>query len=195
MLFERKKILELMKEYEVTLEELLLLDLAYEQDYAGLEQFFLVVEEKTLKNLANKGLIEDDFGSDAEFLDIRVTNDFKRIFYLEKEDSFFDLMAVYPTFGNIDGKSVPLKIPGKYEGKHYTFDELQTEYEKSVRGDINKHNEIIEIVKLANQLGNLNFTFRRFILDRCWLSFDINDLRAEIAKQQNGEKITKMVSI
>lgn len=185
MIFENKnKILQLIEKYNVNVLQLFMLDLAMDKDYASLHKYIDVhkhIDFNDLQDLVRKGLIENTLdvssASTVDFLDIKVTYEFAENFIYDNGKAFHDLVHLYPSFGLIDGKSSMLKATGQHNGQHIDLDMLQDKYEKYISGDKTKHDLVMEKTTLLKKIGVLNFTFRKYVWDRCWEAFDIEELK------------------
>lgn len=81
-----------------------------------------------------------------------------------------ELFNNYPQFGNISGNMVPLRGVSK---KFDSLEDCYFRYGKEIRWNPELHNEIIELVKWANDNNILNCSLASFIINNGW-----NDLKA-----------------
>lgn len=203
MLFENKsKIFELIEEYNLTLSQLFIIDLRYNNDNEGLCKYidiFHSINYDDLEDLANKGLIKKEslsrIDKTVSFADIILTPKIiSRIKTTYCSDCFEELLKIYPTFTIIGNERISLKGTGEHNKKHYSVNDLERFYLGYIKDDLEKHEKIIEITKLAKELGLLKFTFRRYLIDMCWKAYDIDELR-ELVQQDNHQSNSFMTHI
>lgn len=130
-----------------------------------------------IKSLQDKGIINKSYTipSSSEEFDAyeipfnknKVKNLYKCSFELGKE-----LFEVYPQFGNINGNIVPLRTVAR----HYnSLEDAYFKYGKAIRFNPEIHNEIIELVKWANDNNILSCSLSSFIINHGWI--DLQSLK------------------
>lgn len=130
---------------------------------------------EVIMSLQNKGIILQSFKCPADgcafnpysipFNKNFIKNIYKCSFELGKE-----LFEAYPQFGTIGSSCVPLRTVAK---KFDSLEEAYFRYGKAIRWSIDKHNQIIELVKWAKDNGIINCSLASFIINNGW-----NDLEA-----------------
>lgn len=86
---------------------------------------------------------------------------YKASFELGKE-----LFDVYPQFATINGSVIPLRTVAK---KFDSLEEAYFKYGKSINFNIDKHNEIVSLVRWANENNILNCSLASFIVNQGWI--------------------------
>ena len=72
-----------------------------------------------------------------------------------------ELFDAYPSFININGKYAPLKDISK---RFSSLDEFFFFYSTQIGHNIEKHKEVMEILKWAKDNGHLNFGILSFVI-------------------------------
>ncbi len=113
----------------------------------------------------------DDFGTIKDghrtfnIYDFLVTDKFKKVVTIDKDDAFDELVSIYPSFFNIKG----LKVPAK------SFDDrLADEYFKYHKNNRIKHEKVIAITKDYHEKFTGGFAQKKFedyIRGRIWIIY------------------------
>lgn len=125
-------------------------------------------------NLQNKGIILNSFKCPLEgeafnpysipFNKIFIKNLYKCSFEMGKE-----LFEVYPQFGIIGNSTVPLRTVAK---KFDSLEEAYFRYGKSIKWNLEMHNQIIELVKWAKDNNIINCSLASFIINQGWIDLE-----------------------
>lgn len=124
-----------------------------------------------LTELQNKEIILKSYripakGSKFEPLDIPINKNFIKNIYKCSFELGKELFEVYPQFGLIQGNSVPLRSVSRH------FDSLEKcffKYGKAIGFNQDRHKEIIELVKWANDNNLINCALSSFVINQGWL--------------------------
>ena len=195
MIYDTKRFSSIMRELELTPNQIWFCILLLEQDYFKKKEMFKYYSDKhggfrwlEIKDLEDKnyivnfsgtevpktvglkatvkGEIKYDTVTDVVILEmLMVTPYFKDKIYIDAELAADELLRVYPSFMMIDGKRVPLKLIGDRE-KFYQ------EYGDIINGDILKHKVIIEAAtqfkKFADKGKVTGMGLKKFLASRFW---------------------------
>lgn len=77
-----------------------------------------------------------------------------------------ELFEAYPQFGNINGNLVPLRSVAK---RFDSLEECYFRYGKEIKWNLEIHNNIIDLVKWANEHNIINCSLASFIINNGWI--------------------------
>lgn len=128
-----------------------------------------------LVKLQSKGIITKEYkipnkGETFNPLDIAINKNVIKTIYKGSFELGKELFEVYPQFGTINNSVVTLRGVSKH------FDSLEDcyfKYGKAIRWNIDRHNEIIDLVNWAKENNVLCKSLGAFVVDNGW-----NDLLA-----------------
>ena len=175
--FDRE--IELMTKYQIFPEELLfikLVFLAQEGHPEYLSKYFSQMPLKgaprdTMISLQEKGIINKSYkipekGQTFNPLDIDFNKNFMKSYLQHSYDMGMELFMSYPAFIIINGKQFSLKNIAK---SFKSLDDFAFAYGKAIKFDINKHQEILELVEWGKEANILNFGIIEFVISMKWL--------------------------
>ena len=173
-------ILNLMAQYNLTADELLvvyLFFLAQREENEGLghgelfalwysnggaERLHDLFESLKEKNIINQNC-QPASPSDVEFNKTFMKGFMKHSDVLGKE-----LWDAYPDFSIVRGVKYPWKNIAGRNSKFNSMSDLFYFYAKQIGNNINKHNEILNLVKWAKQNNKINCSLREFVISHQW---------------------------
>lgn len=168
-----------MEKYNLTPSEYFVIKLIF-MTQEGYEESYLLrylkINKSTFRDdlvsLQDKGVILKSWkipekGSKFDPLEIPINkNFFKNMFKssLELGEQLFD---AYPMFVNINGSTFSLRSFAK---KFDTIEDFFRFYGKSIHWDLDKHNEILELIKWdqENNIGFLKMSICNFVVEQKW---------------------------
>lgn len=171
-----------MEKYNLTAEEVLVIDLLFrasiEEGHSELlVKYFTININRSelrdlLKSLQNKGIIiksyvipEKGQKFDPEAIEFNklFLNNYRK-FSGELGSEFF---KEFPSIAIINGVEAPLK---NYAKKFNSEDDFYFQYGKSIGWKLNKHNEIIDLIKWGkeNDCRLLNMNIADFVISKMW---------------------------
>lgn len=170
-----------MIKYQLLPEELLfvkLIFLAQEGHSEYLSKYFGQMSLKgaprdTLVSLQEKGIINKSYkipekGNVFNPLDIDFNKLFLKSYLQHSYDMGMELFQNYPMFTIINGKQFSLKNIGKV---FKNIDDFAFAYGKAIGFNIEKHNEILELLEWAKEVNIINFGITEFLASMKWLEF------------------------
>lgn len=174
--------------YNLTAEEMLLAKMIFiAKDYN--RELFVTYQEQVnhsdlkilLQNLQDKKIIiknQDNNDTKVNIDNIEFNKNFLKGYLKYSYDLGMELLENYPSKMYINGQYVSLKNVGKY----YDYDRFCYEYGKAISFNINKHNEIIKILKTIKEqdLDYIHYGICDFVASRKW-----NDLKEELENHTN----------
>ncbi len=179
-MFDEKKLNEIFKKYNLqSLDALLLVHCAFKGTGDHLELLHSIItklgkiDKKYIQELIDKKVIDGKFIKNIDnitFGDIYLTDEFRDQYYVDVCEAGEELWEAYPNTTIIDGRSTILKKGEMYNGTYMDKDFLIKFYYQSIQFDKKKHEEILDLVKKARELGLINFAIRNFILGKLWES-------------------------
>lgn len=97
---------------------------------------------------------------------IRFNQQFLKTFRKYSRELGYELRKVYPKFGYIDDKEIPLTSIKKFGSE----EEMFTYYAKSINWSIDEHNRIISLIRwaLEHKTSFVNINIESFIMGRMW---------------------------
>lgn len=131
-----------------------------------------LVEKGFLLNLNGiDDLIFEDTGSiqvGNYSINLKVTPLFEKMFFVKTQVAGEELYEAYPGFITINGSQVPLKKGMEYNGQYLDKRKLIKIYAKKIGNDIVLHQRILNAVKRASEMKQLNVSIKHFIMDEMW---------------------------
>jgi hypothetical protein len=174
--FDRE--IDLMIKYQVYAEELLfikLVFLAQEGHVEYLSKYFSQMPLKgaprdTMLSLQEKGVINKSYkipekGQTFNPLDIEFNKNFMKSYLQHSYDMGMELFMKYPNFIIINSKQFSLKNIAKV---FKSIDDFAFAYGKAIQFNIDKHNEILELLDWAKEVNILNYGIVEFITSLKW---------------------------
>lgn len=170
-------ILALMSQFNLTADELLVTYLFFlaqreENDGIGHNELFLtwyqnegetklhdIFESLKRKNIILKNC-EPETPADVEF-----NKSFMKSFMKHSDILGEELWEAYPDFSIIRGMKYPWKNIAKSFNSQSDFFYF---YAKEIGNNVNKHNEILDLVKWAKENGKINCSIREFVISHQW---------------------------
>jgi hypothetical protein len=140
----------------------------------SLHECNISVQEMIL-SLQNKGIILKSYkcpkaGNSFDPYSIPFNKAFIKMIFKSSFELGKELFEEYPQFGNINGSLIPLRTIAK---KFDSLEDAYFKYGKSIRWNIEIHNQIMELVKWAKNNNIINCSLASFIVNQGW-----NDLKA-----------------
>jgi len=185
---ELNKELDVMVELQISAEEWLFIQLLYlceEGDTDSLFRYFTQakkdnIPKQTLESLLEKGIIDESFkipgpGVSFDPSKIKLSKLFSEKYFKTAGDMGFELLTTYPCFITSGNKSFPMKNIAKH---FRSLEDFSFMYAKAIRFKIDKHNEIIELVKWATENNLIQFGLAEFVISRKWI---------DLSKIKSGE--------
>lgn len=169
-------ILNIMAEYNLTAEELLLVYVTYiarEENGNNITYFnkwFNNGGKDRLRDLFNslksKGVILKSYNTDNYICnDIEFNKNFLKRFFKESCIMGQELFDNYPKIIEINGKIIPLRDPTK---KFNSLDEFYFWYSSQIGHNPDKHKEVMDILKWGIDNNYINFTLTNFVGNHQW---------------------------
>lgn len=169
-------ILNIMAEYNLTAEELLLVYVTYiarEENGNNITYFnkwFNNGGKDRLRDLFNslksKGVILKSYNTDNYICnDIEFNKNFLKRFFKESCIMGQELFDNYPKVIEINGKIIPLRDPTK---KFNSLDEFYFWYSSQIGHNPDKHKEVMDILKWGIDNNYINFTLTNFVGNHQW---------------------------
>ena len=169
-------ILNIMAEYNLTAEELLLVYVTYiarEENGNNITYFnkwFNNGGKDRLRDLFNslksKGVILKSYNTDNYICnDIEFNKNFLKRFFKESCIMGQELFDNYPKVIEINGKIIPLRDPAK---KFNSLDEFYFWYSYQIGHNPDKHKEVMDILKWGIDNNYINFTLTNFVGNHQW---------------------------
>ena len=130
-----------------------------------------------LLSLQNKGIILKSYkipekGQSFDPYSIQLNKNFVKQLYKSSFELGKELFDSYPQMTYINGSAVMLRGVSKHFN---SLEDCYFKYAKSIGFNIDKHNEIIELVNWAKESNILNKSLGAFVVDNSWL--DLQSLR------------------
>ena len=127
---------------------------------------------ENLVSLQNKGIILKSWkipekGSKFDPLEIPINKNFFKNMFKSSLELGKQLFDAYPMFVNINGSTFSLRSFAK---KFDTIEDFFRFYGKSIHWDLDKHNEILELIKWdqENNIGFLKMSICNFVVEQKW---------------------------
>lgn len=169
-------ILNIMAEYNLTAEELLLVYVTYiareenGNNIAYFNKWFNNGGKDRLRDLFNslksKGVILKSYNTDNYICnDIEFNKNFLKRFFKESGIMGQELFNTYPKVIEINGKIIPLRDPAK---KFNSLDEFYFWYSSQIGHNPDKHKEVMDILKWGIDNNYINFTLTNFVGNHQW---------------------------
>lgn len=130
-----------------------------------------------LLSLQNKGIILKSYkipekGQSFDPYSIQLNKNFVKQLYKSSFELGKELFDSYPQMTYINGSAVMLRGVSKHFN---SLEDCYFKYAKSIGFNIDKHNEILELVNWAKESNILNKSLGAFVVDNSWL--DLQSLR------------------
>lgn len=130
-----------------------------------------------LLSLQNKSIILKSYkipekGQSFDPYSIQLNKNFVKQLYKSSFELGKELFDSYPQMTYINGSAVMLRGVSKHFN---SLEDCYFKYAKSIGFNIDKHNEIIELVNWAKESNILNKSLGAFVVDNSWL--DLQSLR------------------
>jgi len=128
-----------------------------------------------INSLQSKGIILKQFkipteGQSFDPYSIPLNKSFTKNIYKSSFEMGKELFEAYPQFATIQGNLTPLRTVARH------FDSLEDcyfRYSKSIKWNIERHNQIIELVSWAKEQGNiLNQSLSSFVINHGWIDLE-----------------------
>ena len=190
-------ILNIMAEYNLTAEELLLVYVTYiareenGNNIASFNKWFNNGGKDRLRDLFNslksKGVILKSYNTDNYVCnDIEFNKNFLKRFFKESGFMGQELFNTYPKVIEINGKIIPLRDPAK---KFNSLDEFYFWYSSQIRHNPDKHKEVMDILKWGIDNNYINFTLTNFVGNHQW------EMLQELKDDPNRIKIANNICL
>lgn len=129
------------------------------------------LEELMRRGILTKKEIGDDIDMEPEKfnpLKLEINKNFLKEFRKYSCELGMEMRNAYPNIGRIDNQEIPLKSIKKFNSEA----ELFTAYAKMINHDIEKHNEILSLIRwsVENRTAFTNMNIESFVLGRIWES-------------------------
>ena len=126
-----------------------------------------------LKNLFNslkeKGIIHKSYNPEVyNPNNVEFNKNFIKGWYKQSGEMGQELFDEYPSFVEVKGKLYSLKNISK---KFYSLDEFYFYYSAAIGHNLEKHKEVMEILKWAKEKNLVNFGILEFVASRKWSLF------------------------
>lgn len=169
----------IMEKYNLTPSEYFVIKLIF-MTQEGYEESYLLRYLKINKNtfrddlvsLQDKGVILKSWkipekGSKFDPLEIPINKNFFKNMFKSSLELGKQLFDAYPMFVNINGSTFSLRSFAK---KFDTIEDFFRFYGKSIHWDLDKHNEILELIKWdqENNIGFLKMSICNFVVEQKW---------------------------
>ena len=164
-----------MATYDLTAEELLLIYLTFlardEENHAEyFTRWFSNGGCNRLRDLFNslkeKGLIHKNYNPETyNPNDIEFNKNFIKSWIKNSGQLGKELFEEYPSFITINNRSVSLKNISK---KFYSLDEYFFYYSVAIGHSIEKHKEVLELLKWGKETGKIHYSCLEFVASRKW---------------------------
>lgn len=177
--------IDLMIKYQLFPEELLfvkLVFLAQEGHPEYLSKYFSQMPLKgaprdTLSSLQDKSVIIKTYkipekGQNFSPSDVEFNKIFMKAYLQHSHSMGMELFMAYPSFMIINGKQFSLKNIAKV---FKSMDDFTFAYGKAIQFNIDKHNEILELLQWGKDVNILNYGIIEFITSLKWM--EIKELR------------------
>lgn len=172
---EINTILNLLITHKLTADELLLVYLTFlaqdeENHPEHFVKWFQNGGQEKLKDLfislKEKGIIIKSYNPKSYIPnEIEFNKNFMKSWIKNSGELGKELMENYEPFLYLNGKFVPLKGISK---RFTSFDEFYFHYSSTIGHSIEKHNEIMEILKWARENKKITFGILSFVIDQRW---------------------------
>ena len=190
-------ILNIMAEYNLTAEELLLVYVTYiarEENGNNITYFnkwFNNGGKDRLRDLFNslksKGVILKSYNTDNYVCnDIEFNQNFLKRFFKESGFMGQELFNAYPKVIESNGKIIPLRDPAK---KFNSLDEFYFWYSSQIGHNPDKHKEVMDILKWGIDNNYINFTLTNFVGNHQW------EMLQELKDDPNRIKIANNICL
>jgi len=177
---ELNTILNLLIQYNLTADELLLIYLTFlAQDEENHAEYFVKWYnnggQERLKDLfeslKSKGIILKNYNpSSYNPNDIEFNKNFIKGWIKNSGELGKELFENYEPFLNIQGKYVPLRNISK---KFYSLEEFFFHYSSTIKHSVEKHAEIMEILKWARENKRITFGLLEFVSSQKWVDLKL----------------------
>ena len=176
---ELNTILNIMAEYHISADELLLIWLTlYARDEEGHSEFFLKwwtdcegkQKLKTMfENLKEKSIIKKNYNPESYVPnDIEFNKNFLKKYYKQSGVLGKELFDNYEPFIQINGKMASLRNIAK---KFYTLEEFYFYYSSQIGHNPEKHKEVMEILRWARENKLCKVSILEFVASHKWNEF------------------------
>lgn len=175
--------IDFMLKYELTADELFLIKLifyAQEEHDEYIVRFFsrgkLTIDLKDLLgSLQEKGIINKSYKIPEKGMVFKPQDvDFnKRVLdslFQHSSDLGMELFEAYPAYTNINGKMFSLRNVAK---KFNSMDEFCWAYGKAIKFDLQKHQEILDILDWAKEGNYIHSGICDFVISQQWQTYEL----------------------
>jgi len=174
---EINTILNLLITYDLTADELLLIYLTFmARDEENHPEYFAKWFSNggsnklrvLFESLKNKGLIRKDYNPETyDPNDIQFNKFFLKSWLKNSGEMGQELFDSYPSWGQINNKTIPLKNIAK---KFNTLDEFFFAYSSAIKHNPETHKEVLEILEWAKENGKITSGILDFVISQQWLA-------------------------
>lgn len=181
--FSIKRELDFMIKYQLSGDELLVLKLIFYAQNGHVELLKQVIDNNTLStsirelliSLKNKNIfIQDSYIPDTnEVLNIHALIFNKLVLkslYQHTQDLGVELFNAYPAYTFINGKSYSLRNIAK---SFKSFEDYCWEYGKTIKFNLEKHQEILNLLEYGKENNLINSGISDFVISRQWETIKI----------------------
>lgn len=172
---ELSAILNLLTTYNLSADELLLIYLTFlAQDEQGHSEYFVTWFEgggkdklrSLFESLKDKGIIHKNYNPESYIPnEIEFNKTFIKSWVKHTGELGQEIFDLFPSFCYINGKMCPLKNISK---RFYSLDEFYFYYSSAIGHSIEKHKEIVELVKWAKEQNLIRYGILEFVASRKW---------------------------
>lgn len=173
---EINTILNLLITYNLTADELLVIYLTFlARDEENHPEYFAkwfsngggTRLRDIFESIKSKGLIHKDYNPETyDPNDIEFNKNFLKSWIKNSGEMGQELFDTYPSWGNVNGKTIPLKNIAK---KFNTLDEFFFCYSSTIKHNPDKHKEIMDILKWAKENGKITSGILDFVISQQWI--------------------------
>lgn len=174
--------LQFMIKYQLTPEEYLLLELlflAQNEHEEYLTAFYSqgqydhkildLLQALKEKEIINKSYVIPEEGTIFNPQDVELNKRVLNQYIQHSQDLGMDLFQNYPPFTTINGKTFSLRNIAK---NFKSFDDFCFEYGKTIKFDIDKHREIMDLLEYGKENNLIHSGICDFVISRQWETLD-----------------------
>lgn len=176
LIVELNTILNLMINYRLTADELMLIYLTFlAQDEQGNHTEFFVKwlsnggQQKLrplFESLKEKGIIKKSYNPDSYIPnEIEFNKTFLKSWIKNTGELGKELFDQYPPFLTMGGKMLPLRNIAK---KFYSLDEFYFHYGSSINHSIETHKKVMELLEWGKENGHIKYSILEFVASQKW---------------------------
>lgn len=170
-------ILNLLITYDLTSDELLLIYLTFlARDEEGHPEYFAKwfsnggnnKLRSLFESLKQKGFIHKDYNTNTyDPNEIPFNKNFIKSWLKNSGEMGQELFDAYPSWGQINNKTIPLKNIAK---KFNTLDEFFFAYSSAIKHNPETHKEVMEILNWAKENGKITSGILDFVISQQWIA-------------------------